>query len=103
MCFRNMLKEKPAQGRLVRSGRVGLVGSQAFVFRLELFARFAPFGIERNAGDGTDLLALRLIEMADAFRAFVRIDLVELRAHRDRFVRALGLADVAIDAVVGNQ
>jgi hypothetical protein len=85
------------------SGRVGLFRSQAIVFRLELFARLAPFGIERDTRDRAHLLALGLSKMADAFRAFVRIDLVELRAHRDRIVRALGLAHVAIDAVVGNQ
>jgi hypothetical protein len=85
------------------SGRVGLVCGQAIVFRLQLFARFAPFRIERDARNRAHLLALGLSEMTDAFRAFVRIDLVELRAHRDRVVRALGLAHVAIDAVVGNQ
>ena len=34
-----------------------------------------------------DLHALRLVEMADALGAFVRLDLVDLRAHRDRLVR----------------
>jgi hypothetical protein len=49
------------------------------------------------------LLALRFVEMADAFGALVRVDFVDFRAHVDRVVRALGLAYVAIDAVVGNQ
>lgn len=55
-----------------------------------------------NAFDRTHLLTLRLIEMADAFGAFVRVDHVDFRAHRDCVVRALGLADVTIDALVGN-
>ena len=40
--------------------------------------------------------------MAHALGAFVRIDLVNLDAHEDRVVRALGLAHVAIDAFIGN-
>ena len=35
-------------------------------------------------------------------RCTARIDHVDLRAHRDRLVRALGLADIAVDALVGD-
>src|SRR5438067_2578703 len=90
---------RPAMG----SSGPGFFGAQRFVLGLELFARFTPLRVEGNAGDRAHLLALRFVEMADAFGAFMGIDLVKLRAHRDRFVRALGLAHVAIDAVVGNQ
>ena len=58
--------------------------------------------IHGDAGHRTNLHALRLVEMADAFGALVRIDLVELGAHVDRIVRALGLADIAVDAFVGD-
>jgi hypothetical protein len=56
----------------------------------------------RNAIDRAHLPALRFIEMTDTFGAFGRIDHVDFRPHRDCVVRALGLADVAIDALVGN-
>src|SRR6185437_9856276 len=46
--------------------------------------------------------ALRLVEMPDAFRAQRRIDDVVLLALRDRAIGAHGLADVAIDAGVGD-
>ena len=59
--------------------------------------------VDRDAGHRTDLHALRLVKMPDAFGAFVRVDLVDLRAHVDGIVRALGLAHVAIDAFVGDQ
>ena len=48
------------------------------------------------------LHALRLGEVAYAFGAAVGVDLIDLLAHRDRFVGALGLADVAVDALVGD-
>src|SRR5688572_19973426 len=38
--------------------------------------------------------------MAQAFGALARVDHVDLHAHGDGAVRALGLADVAIDALV---
>ncbi len=58
--------------------------------------------VYRNAGHWTDLDALRRLEMTDTFGTFVGINLVDFDAHEDRAVRALGLADVAIDALVGN-
>ena len=59
-------------------------------------------GFDRNAGHRADLHALRLVEVADALGALARVDLVDLGAHRDRLVRALGLADIAVDALVGD-
>jgi hypothetical protein len=59
--------------------------------------------VHRDAIDRADLHALRLIEMADALGALGRVDLVEVEAHRDRLVRALGLAHIAVDAFVGDQ
>jgi hypothetical protein len=56
-----------------------------------------------NAINGTDLPALRGIKMAYALGALVGIDLVNLNPHKNRIIRALGLTDVAIDALVGNQ
>src|SRR5256885_12137770 len=59
-------------------------------------------GIHGNAGHRADLHALGLIEMAHALRALAVLDLVVLLAHGDRIVRALGLADIAVDAFVGD-
>jgi hypothetical protein len=95
---------------LVLRGRrnqvVGLLGSirrQHRIFGEQLFRRFAPGRVEGNAGDRAHLLALGLVKMAHALGAFIRIDLVILGPHRNGFVGALGFADIAIDAVVGNQ
>jgi len=80
-----------------------LGGRQSFILDEELFARFAPCGVEWNAGNRTQERALRLVEVPDALGAAVWIDLVKLVAHRNGFVGAFGFADVAVDAVVGNQ
>jgi hypothetical protein len=69
---------------------------------VELLFGLDDVGIERNAVDGADLAALRLVEMPDALGALRRIDDVELLARRDRLVRALGLAHIAVDALVGD-
>jgi hypothetical protein len=58
--------------------------------------------IQRNAINGAHLLALWFIVVANALGAQVRVDYVDLLALRDRFVRALRFADVAIDAIVGD-
>jgi hypothetical protein len=59
-------------------------------------------GMGINTSYGAHLHALRLIKMADAFRAFVRMNFVELSAHVDRFVGAFGLTHIAIDAFFGD-
>jgi hypothetical protein len=41
--------------------------------------------------------------MAHAFGAALRIDRVDFRPQINGLVRALGLADIAVDALVGNQ
>ncbi len=58
--------------------------------------------IERNAGDRTYLLTLRLIKVTDTFGALFGIDLVDQRTHGDRVVGALRFADVAVDAIVSD-
>jgi hypothetical protein len=75
---------------------------QALVFFPQGFPRFDVLRVQRNAGHGADLHALRLVEMAHAFGAFVRVDLVNFLAQVDRLVGAFGLADVAVDAFVGD-
>src|SRR5690606_3632913 len=85
---------KDARGLAVRD--------EALVLRLQLFSRFLMFRVQRNAGDGTDLLTLRLIEMPDAFSAARRIDFVDLGTHVDGVVRAHRFAHIAVDAFVGD-
>jgi hypothetical protein len=45
---------------------------------------------------------LRLIEVTDAFGALRWVDLVDVLAHVNGLVRALGFAHIAIDAFVGD-
>src|SRR5574338_686199 len=81
--------------------RAGL-GLQSPVLRHQLLARLAAVGIERDAVDRADLPALRLVEVPDAFGASIGVDDVDLGTHRNGPVRALRLADVAVDALVGD-
>src|SRR5690606_33825127 len=73
---------------------------QAQVLRVQSFSALDVGRVERNAVDRTNLAALRLVMMPDAFGTARRVDLVDLLALRYRLVRAFGLADVAIDAFV---
>jgi Domain of unknown function (DUF4124) len=58
--------------------------------------------VDGDAGHGADLHALRLIEVAHALGAAGGVDHVNVVTHRDGLVGALGLADIAIDALVGD-
>ena len=75
---------------------------QLHKFLVQFFLRFRVIEVERDAIDGAHFFALRRVEMTDAFGAFRRIDFVDFNAHVDCFVRALGLAHVAVDALIGN-
>src|SRR5690606_18190428 len=59
--------------------------------------------MDDDAFNRTDDLALRLVVMSDAFGAAAGLDLVDFGAHADGVVRALGLANVAVDVLVGNE
>src|SRR6185369_5828878 len=89
-------------GTLARLGRSLLLARQPLVLRLQLLAALRMPGIERDAIHRAHFDALRLVEMTDAFGAAPEVDHVDLRAHGDRVVRALGLAHVAVDALVGD-
>src|SRR5207244_104828 len=82
--------------------RLGLREHQRVVLALQLILRLDMRGIDGNAVDRAHDDALRLAEVPDAFGAFGWIDDIDLRALRDRAVRAFGLADIAIDAFVGD-
>ena len=58
--------------------------------------------VDGDTGHRADLHALRLIKMTHAFGALVRVDLVDLGPQKNGLIRALGLADITIDALVGD-
>tara|TARA_R110000851_G_scaffold15429_1_gene51019 strand:+ start:6040 stop:6288 length:249 start_codon:yes stop_codon:yes gene_type:complete len=63
---------------------------------------FVAFWVEGDAVHWANLLALRLVVVAHALGAQVRVDDIDLLAWGDRIIGAFGLADVAINALVGN-
>ena len=76
---------------------------QALVLILQLLRRLCDFGVNEDATHRTNLLALRLIVMADTFGAFGWIDDVDFRSKEDRLVRALRHTYIAIDAIRRNE
>jgi hypothetical protein len=68
----------------------------------ERFPIFYKLWVDRNAGHGADLHALGLVKMTHTLGAFLRINLVDLGPQKDGLVRALGLADITIDALVSD-
>jgi hypothetical protein len=65
-------------------------------------ACFGTRRIDRNTRHRAHLHALRFAKMADAFGTTVRVDFIDEFAHRDSTIRALRLADVAVDTFVGD-
>ena len=57
-------------------------------------------GVDDYTFHWADFLALRRGKVADALGALGGVDLVNLAAFVDRRVRALGLANIAVDAAV---
>ncbi|KFC51122.1 hypothetical protein DK37_24595 [Halomonas sp. SUBG004] len=58
--------------------------------------------VEGNTVHRAHLLALRLVEVADALGAQIGVDHVNLLTGRDRVIRAFRFADVAVNAFVGD-
>ena len=81
----------------------GFFGLQLAVLVPQALLAFDKLRIDGNTRHRADLHALRLIKMADTLGAFVGVDFVDLGAHVDRIVRALGLTHVAVDAFIGDQ
>ena len=52
--------------------------------------------------DRAHLLALRFVKMTYAFRAFIRINFIDFFALINCIIRAFRLADVTVNAFVGN-
>lgn len=68
----------------------------------ELFLRFPMIRIIGNAVDRAHRLALRNIKVPHAFGATLWIDFIDHWPFVNGFIRADGLADIAIDALVGD-
>jgi len=68
---------------------------------------FVGFGVLRIDDDGivdrADALTGWFIIMSDAFRTPIAVNFVNLIAHRDRLIRALRFAHIAINAFVCDQ
>lgn len=79
-----------------------LLAGQLVVARQQHFFAFYVIGVEDNALHWADDGALGLIKMTDTLCTQARLDLVDLLAHRNRSVRALGLANITINAFIGN-
>ena len=66
------------------------------------FPVFYEFGVNRNTRYRADLHTLGLIEMPYTLRAFMGVNFINLLAHKNGIVRTLRLADVTVDAFIGN-
>lgn len=69
----------------------------------QIVVRFGVIGMQWDAIHWTHLPTLGRIKVTYAFRALIGINLVDLNSHKDCIIRALGLTDIAIDALVRNQ
>jgi hypothetical protein len=69
----------------------------------ELLGALDPFGVERNTVNRTYNATLRLIMMANTFCASQRVNLVDLGPHADGRIWTLGLAHVAVNALIRDQ
>src|SRR5688572_28319903 len=78
------------------------LASNLAILSHQLFFSFRMSLVQGDAIHRADLLALGFVVMADALGAQVRVYDVDLFALGNGLVRAFGFADVAIDAVVGD-
>src|SRR6187200_108399 len=85
--------ERQSAARLLR---------QAQILGVQLFFGFHVARVIGNAVDRTHDAALRRIVVAHALSAELGIDHVDFLARSNRAVRAFGLANVAVDAFVGD-
>jgi hypothetical protein len=81
---------------------LGGEGHQSAVFGQQLLLAFDVLRVQGNASHRAHLDALGFIEVTDAFGASVGVDLVNLFAQKNRLVGTFGLADIAVDALLGD-
>ena len=83
-------------------GSSRLLLHQTDELRVELLARLRIVQIQRDAIHRTNFDALRCFKMPDALGALCRVNLINFRPLKNRVVGAFRLADVAVDALIGN-
>ncbi len=83
--------------------RLGFSLGKFEIFFVQHFLALDHFRVRNDARDRTDFNALRPLEMADTFGAKLRIDLVKLDTLIDCVIRTLRLANIAVDALIGDQ
>ena len=79
-----------------------LLRDQTQELRMKFVSRLGIIEVEGDAIYRAYLHALGRIKMSNAFGTFVRVNFVNLDALKNGVVRALGLANVAIDTLVSN-
>jgi hypothetical protein len=72
------------------------------VFLQELFLALLVIRVFGDAVHGTDLNALRLLKMSHAFGALGGINFVDLLAKINGLIGTLGLAHIAVDALLSD-
>ena len=73
------------------------------VFQLQLLTRLNIFRVNEYAFDWANLHALRHVKMPHALGAKLRRDVIQLGTGVNRAVWAHGLANIAVDALVGDK
>jgi len=72
-------------------------------FQLQLHIRLDIFRVNKNALDRAHLHALRHVKMPDALGAQFGRDVIQLGTGVNCAVRAHGLANIAVDTLIGNK
>jgi hypothetical protein len=75
---------------------------QATVLLPERVPILEKLRIHRYASHGADLHALGFVKMTDTFGTFLGIDLVDFWPQKNGQIRTFGLANIAIDTLVGD-
>jgi hypothetical protein len=94
-------RSRPAPSLCSGRRRLRLRG-QAPVLLPKCLAVFHVLRVDGDARYRANLHALRLVEVPHAFGTTRGVDLVDLLAQVDRLVGTFGLADIAVDALVGD-
>jgi hypothetical protein len=91
--------ELPGSARHATSG---CLSRQALVFGQEFFAGFLMVGIQRDAVYRAHIDTLRCLIVTHALSAEIGVNFIDFFALRNGAIGALGLANITIDAFVGD-
>lgn len=87
----------------VRNAKGRLLPREPEELVVQLVLGFRVIGIDNDAINGAHHLTLGLVMVTNALRAFVEVDHVDLLPLRNGLIGALGLTNVAVDAIFRNQ